>query len=338
MNIILCTREEESRELAHGALMCHPDEVYLMHFRTPGSKNGVRLYQYPDGSLTPAGYIHYGIGQGNRAKAKADKYQAKADKAKLKADRYQTKADKFNKKAEKQEERGKAELEKDKEEQAANIQKYKNDELDSRMNKYGSLDKNEKKALMDEVNQQIKDLNLKIAGGTATKEEKEREAKLSTWGWDTSVNDAKQDLIKIASSKDNEQKEQFLKDAYYEGQTGYKYNAVVNYMREKSGDLPQRISVTQDNKEAYNNWVEAEADYTTRENALREQAKKEHPLHYGNRTKRFEELKKSDAMYNVAKDKINTAFEKYCETVLKDMNMPVNAETMKYIESAIMWY
>lgn len=37
---------------------------YLMHYRTPGSKNGVRKYQNEDGSLTPLGRIHYGIGQG----------------------------------------------------------------------------------------------------------------------------------------------------------------------------------------------------------------------------------------------------------------------------------
>jgi hypothetical protein len=38
----------------------YPD--FLMHWRTRGSKNHVRLYQYPDGSLTPLGREHYGIG------------------------------------------------------------------------------------------------------------------------------------------------------------------------------------------------------------------------------------------------------------------------------------
>ena len=32
---------------------------YLIHYRTPGSKNGVRLYQYKDGRLTPAGKRRY---------------------------------------------------------------------------------------------------------------------------------------------------------------------------------------------------------------------------------------------------------------------------------------
>lgn len=40
--------------------LVYSDELY--HFRTKGSKNGVRRYQYPDGSLTPEGREHYGVG------------------------------------------------------------------------------------------------------------------------------------------------------------------------------------------------------------------------------------------------------------------------------------
>ena len=45
----------------------------LMHFRTRGSKNGVRRYQNKDGSLTPLGRIHYGIGIGEGADQRYDK-------------------------------------------------------------------------------------------------------------------------------------------------------------------------------------------------------------------------------------------------------------------------
>lgn len=45
------------------------DANSLMHYRTPGSKNGVRKYQYEDGTLTPAGRIHYGVGKGGAAKS-----------------------------------------------------------------------------------------------------------------------------------------------------------------------------------------------------------------------------------------------------------------------------
>ena len=42
-------------------VMLSDDE--LMHYRTKGSKNGQRLYQNKDGSLTPLGRIHYGVGK-----------------------------------------------------------------------------------------------------------------------------------------------------------------------------------------------------------------------------------------------------------------------------------
>jgi len=48
----------------------------LMHYRTPGSKNGVRLYQYPDGSLTPLGKKRYGYDSNENGRHYNDsKYQ-----------------------------------------------------------------------------------------------------------------------------------------------------------------------------------------------------------------------------------------------------------------------
>lgn len=40
------------------------NESYLAHYGVVGQKHGKRRYQYEDGSLTPLGRIHYGIGQG----------------------------------------------------------------------------------------------------------------------------------------------------------------------------------------------------------------------------------------------------------------------------------
>lgn len=51
MSLVLVTREDLNNRA-------------LAHYRTKGSKNGVRLYQYEDGSLTPLGRIHYGVGLG----------------------------------------------------------------------------------------------------------------------------------------------------------------------------------------------------------------------------------------------------------------------------------
>lgn len=95
MSLVLRTREEESRSLAHGILMVTPDqaEEYLMHWRTRGSKNGIRRYQYEDGSLTPLGYIHYGVGQGNKKTKKAEKAKAKYEEAEIRKNKAQVKYD-----------------------------------------------------------------------------------------------------------------------------------------------------------------------------------------------------------------------------------------------------
>ena len=80
MEIILCAKEAA--------------DDYLMHWRIKGSKNGVRRWQYENGSLTPEGYKHYAemYGWGNKLK-KAERLQNRADKAADKAERASRKAD-----------------------------------------------------------------------------------------------------------------------------------------------------------------------------------------------------------------------------------------------------
>lgn len=93
MSLVLMTREDlDTRALAH--------------YRTPGSKNGVRLYQYKDGSLTPLGRIHYGVGQAKRAAKEEVKGFAKvraskdsAEKAGAKADVYKARSEREKDKA-----------------------------------------------------------------------------------------------------------------------------------------------------------------------------------------------------------------------------------------------
>lgn len=55
------------------------NEAFLMHYRTEGSKNGIRLYQNKDGSLTPLGRIHYGIGEKRVARLDKNIERQKAD-------------------------------------------------------------------------------------------------------------------------------------------------------------------------------------------------------------------------------------------------------------------
>lgn len=57
----------------------------LMHYRTKGSRNGVRLYQNPDGSLTPLGERHYRemYGYGERDGGVSKALDAKLQRAQL---------------------------------------------------------------------------------------------------------------------------------------------------------------------------------------------------------------------------------------------------------------
>ena len=53
------------------------NDNYLMHYQVKGAKHGVRRYQNEDGSLTPLGRIHYGVGQ-----ERSEKEQKKYDRRK----------------------------------------------------------------------------------------------------------------------------------------------------------------------------------------------------------------------------------------------------------------
>ena len=85
MSLVLYTAEQMENRLSHGAILCtreQMDEYYLMHYRTKGSKNGVRRYQDESGSLTPEGYRHYAEMYGwNKRLSKVDRLQNRATRA-----------------------------------------------------------------------------------------------------------------------------------------------------------------------------------------------------------------------------------------------------------------
>jgi DNA-binding IscR family transcriptional regulator len=64
MNVVLTTVDHDSS---------------LMHHGVKGMKRGVRLYQYEDGTYTPLGRIHYGIGKG-REKGEPEKSDRQKEK------------------------------------------------------------------------------------------------------------------------------------------------------------------------------------------------------------------------------------------------------------------
>lgn len=88
--------------------MIRPPEDYLMHFRTKGSKNGVRRYQNPDGSWTEAGLAERrkreGWGDGGdrklrKAEKKVEKLERRQEKAAARKERRQAAAEKKRQKS-----------------------------------------------------------------------------------------------------------------------------------------------------------------------------------------------------------------------------------------------
>lgn len=66
-------------------------DLYLAHHGVKGQKHGVRQWQNPDGSLTPAGRIHYGVGEARKAAGSAAKTVGKAARSVGKAIRKKVK-------------------------------------------------------------------------------------------------------------------------------------------------------------------------------------------------------------------------------------------------------
>lgn len=62
----------------------YPNNTYLAHHGVKGQKHGVRQWQNPDGSLTPAGRIHYGVGAARDKVGAAAKSIGKAIRKKVK--------------------------------------------------------------------------------------------------------------------------------------------------------------------------------------------------------------------------------------------------------------
>lgn len=65
---------EYKEHLYNAAIKVEPKRD-LQHFRMGGEKNGIRRYQNLDGSLTPEGRIHYGVGMSREEQAALKKYE-----------------------------------------------------------------------------------------------------------------------------------------------------------------------------------------------------------------------------------------------------------------------
>lgn len=157
------------------------DKGVLIHYRTPGSKNGRRLYQNKDGSLTPLGRIHYGVGKARKAAKEEIKDFVKTATSKDSTEKAGAKAETYKDRSE----RAKAQAEED----------LKN-------NKINNADKNAKKAAeFDELYNKYKDKEFRL---------KERDEKRDRS--DAEIKKAVEDRIKAFNKKTQEAKKQRAAD------------------------------------------------------------------------------------------------------------------------------
>lgn len=101
-----------------------PETNYIAHHGTEGMHWGKRKYQYEDGSLTPLGRIHYGVGEARekskikmREAKEASKNEARVIKAKAKAEamKYKAEAEAYKAKKDADDETERRRIEADKE-------------------------------------------------------------------------------------------------------------------------------------------------------------------------------------------------------------------------------
>lgn len=126
------------------------DERTLVHYRRGGEKKGVRRYQYEDGSLTPLGRIHYGVGQAKKAVTDEIKGFVKSRASKDYTEKAGVKAEIYKARSERQKEKAAHDTHMNKADKADEHIK-KAAEFDEKAQKY--LDKQAKLKERDEKNE-----------------------------------------------------------------------------------------------------------------------------------------------------------------------------------------
>ena len=178
MSPVLMTREET-------------DKGVLVHYRTPGSKNGQRLYQNKDGSLTPLGRIHYGVGKAKRAAKEEIEGFIKTRASKDYTEKAEAKAEVYKNRSERAKEQA---------------------EEDLHRNKESSADKHARKAAeFDELYNKHKNKEAKLKAKEEKRDRSDAEIKKDVESRIEAFNKKTQEAKKQRAA-DNEARETKLKD------------------------------------------------------------------------------------------------------------------------------
>jgi len=209
--------------------------------------------------------------------------------------------------------------------------KMKSNDLNSKFKNFDSLSTDDKFKMVDELDkEQNKELR---ENGTSERFEtlNKKFHELRYKAGESRCRDI--DNMKDGPEKDKKW-EQLLADSAGYGQDSEYLPYLIDKMQKTSGDYLSGQYKTEGSRQAGEAVRKLDAEYLALSNEKRQLSSK--MFKTSKDMKRISEI--DDLQFNFFKDgKYDSAFNKYCEEVLKDMGMPVNEKTIDYITSVIIW-
>lgn len=301
----------------------------LEHHGIKGQRWGVRRYQNEDGTLTPEGKERYTYTTGLPGERKMSlvgriKFGNKYSNEFNAQNKY-----KGNPKKYEEEERKKFD--------EMTEEENKMRELGKRMNSFDKASPDEKLKIIEEVDEAQTKLLREKGSGNADFEG------LNDWFLQnrSKAGEAKFNAINSMPKGPERDKQltQLLKESDQEGQDSIYVNALIDHMQKTHGDF---LSGTYKNEASKKIISDLDKDTIneeeTRNNYFQQDIKRGvYPKNDRSSWLHRDKLAEDHPEVKRAMKKRESTWQKYCEQVLKDMGMPVNSDTIEYIQSVIIW-
>lgn len=323
---------------------CMPD--YLEHYGIKGQQWGNRRFQNPDGSLTEEGkkrYLQNGGRDGNMnlnlrgmlsPNVKNLKYGAYVRKQSPYARKDGETKEEYKARVKKFDEDAVKEFEEDTAREKEELKKEK--EVSDFMKSYDKATSSDEKAkVIDEI---INKQNEAYRNG-----DKETFERLNNLWWEVRFDFGKtrfNEYDKLPKGPERDQKlTQLLKDSYSEGQDSDYGPALIDKMQKTHGDFLSGEYKSEESRKMVEDYYSCNKEVDSLRDKFYKEDQKRHiyPKDTGSSFFKEDQLAADHPELKELVDKRDSAWRKYCEKVLKDMDMPVNEETIEYITSVIIW-
>lgn len=319
----------------YGVVWSYGNNDQLEHFGIKGMRWGIRRYQNEDGTLTELGKKRYTYSDGTQSKMN--------DRGRRKfGNRYADDYDAWEKMKASAKEAKAIQNELDKEA----YKKYTSDDsmeskvskLNDRMASFDKANADEKFAILDEV---IKAQNALRGSGDYDKEYYNRLNDFFMKNREKAGEARLKEYEALPKGEERDKKlTQLLVDSQDYGQDSEYVGALVDRMQAKHGDYLSRNFKTEAARKAAE---EADAAMNEETRIGDQYYKQDQKLGkykkdpYGSSFFVLDKLAADHPEVKAAMDNRESKWEKYCEQVLKDMDMPINEDTISAIMSVIIW-